>query len=260
MKYIAMLSGGQDSSCMTTKILEDGMQVDYIVFCDTLLEFDEMYDYIDKLDEMYQRKYGIKITRLKPRKTFEDWALGEVTRGEMKGQIRGTPLIASPCYWRREAKEVAFNDWIKKEGIEEFTKYVGYLHHEYDRWKDIEQYNAIAPLVKMRWNEAEVQNYMKDNMIENKLYSHFTRTGCAICPKQGNSFYEVYKHYPKQWERAKQIEKSIFDTRNKKGEQQRPSFHTEKFTWQLEEDYIKKDRTDTFELDFQPTQDCFCKI
>lgn len=197
---IAMLSGGQDSSAMTLRLLELGEPVDYIVFSDTTLEFDEMYEYIDKLDAFFKRKYGIAITRIKARKSFEHWVFGEVTSGEMEGQIRGLPLIAAPCYWRRECKDLAFKDFIKQTGIKEFKTYVGYVLHEYERWKDIGQYGAIAPLVEWKWNEAEVRDYLRENMMENKLYQHFTRTGCGICPKQGDeALYTVYKHYPKQW-------------------------------------------------------------
>lgn len=260
MKYIAMLSGGQDSSAMTTRLLELGYQVDYIVFCDTSLEFDEMYEYIDKLDAMYQRVYGISITRIKPRKSFKDWYLTEVTRGENAGMIRGMPLITAPCYWRREAKDVAFTDWIKTEGISDFTKYVGFVHHEYDRWRDMEKYNVICPLAEWKWNENEVKQYLRENMIENPIYQHFSRTGCAICPKQSDSFYNVYRYYPDQWEKAKQIEKEIYDLRKQRGEKQIPAYHTKKFSWQLEKDFIKKDKRPELELDFEPAQDCFCKI
>ena len=37
MKYIAMLSGGQDSTAMTLRLLELGEPVDYVVFSDTTL-------------------------------------------------------------------------------------------------------------------------------------------------------------------------------------------------------------------------------
>jgi 3'-phosphoadenosine 5'-phosphosulfate sulfotransferase (PAPS reductase)/FAD synthetase len=56
-----MLSGGQDSAAMMLRLLELGEPVDYIVFSDTTLEHDEMYEYIDKLDAFFQRKYGIAI-------------------------------------------------------------------------------------------------------------------------------------------------------------------------------------------------------
>lgn len=260
MKYIAMLSGGQDSTAMTLRLLEIGEPVDYIVFADTGIEFDEMYKYIDKLDQFFQRKYGITITRIKPEKDIKDWYLTEVTRGENEGKIRGMPLIASPCYWRREVKDVAFQKWIKANGITEYKKYIGFVLHEVDRWEDAVKYNAICPLVEWNWNENEVKKYLRENMMENKLYSHFSRTGCAICPKQSDSFYHVYKYYPSQWEKAKQIEKEIYDLRKKRGEKQIPAYHPKKFSWQLEKEFIKKDKTPELDLGFYPVQDCFCKI
>lgn len=255
-----MLSGGQDSTAMTLRALELGYPMDYIVFCDTTLEFDEMYEYIDKLEALINRRYGKKITRIKPRKQFESWALGDVTRGDMKGQIRGVPLIASPCYWRREAKDVAFQDWIKSEGITNYKTYVGYVYREVDRWKDAWKHDALTPLVDWKWNENEVKKYLRDNEAENSLYKHFSRTGCAICPKQSSSFYHVYKYYPKKWEYAKELELKIYNERKKRGEQQRPSFHTDKFTWEMELDFKKKDKTPEFDFEYEAPKDCFCKI
>jgi hypothetical protein len=104
-KYIAMLSGGQDSTAMILRLLELGYPVDYIVFSDTTLEFDEMYEYIDKLDAFFQRKYGISITRLKPRRSYESWVFGAVTSGEMEGQIRGVPLVSMPCFGAEKLKK-----------------------------------------------------------------------------------------------------------------------------------------------------------
>ncbi len=41
--YIAKLSGGKDSTAMVDLLLRNKYQLDYILFCDTLAEFDEMY-------------------------------------------------------------------------------------------------------------------------------------------------------------------------------------------------------------------------
>lgn len=45
---VANLSGGRDSTAMVIRWLELGNDLDYILFCDTGLEFKEMYNYIDK--------------------------------------------------------------------------------------------------------------------------------------------------------------------------------------------------------------------
>ena len=49
--FVANLSGGKDNSCMTLKLLEEGYPVDMILFCDTGLEFFEMYNHLDKFEQ-----------------------------------------------------------------------------------------------------------------------------------------------------------------------------------------------------------------
>lgn len=52
---------------MLLRMLEEGMPVDVILFCDTGLEFDGMYRHIDRLEQYI----GRPITRLKAPKSFE---------------------------------------------------------------------------------------------------------------------------------------------------------------------------------------------
>jgi len=91
MKYIAKWSGGYDSSCMVVLILEKKLPLDYIVFCDTLAEFEEMYDYIQKFEAYIKRRFNKTITIVKPNSTFEDWAFTDVSSGDRDGEIRGLP-------------------------------------------------------------------------------------------------------------------------------------------------------------------------
>lgn len=85
MKYIASWSGGYDSSCMVVLILEKKLPLDYIIFTDTLAEFDEMYEYIEKFEAYIKRRFKKTITVIKPNTTLEDWAFTKVTRGERGG-------------------------------------------------------------------------------------------------------------------------------------------------------------------------------
>ena len=47
--HIVSLSGGKDSTAMLLRLLEESRSVDEIIFCDTGLEFPQMYEHIDKL-------------------------------------------------------------------------------------------------------------------------------------------------------------------------------------------------------------------
>lgn len=261
MIYISMLSGGQDSTAMTLRLLELGEPVDYIVFSDTGLEYDEMYEYIDKLDVFFNRKYGKQIIRLHPSKEFEEWVFSKIVSGDKKGMIRGTPRVTLPCYWRREAKEYPFIRWIKEKGITDYVKYVGYTSTETERATNMGLYNYKTPLIEWGWTEADVQKYLKDNHMENKLYQHFLRTGCAVCPKQRiGDKYMVWKHYRKHWDYMVEIENRLKEERGKNGEKYSPAWHDKLYCKDMEELFIRKDKQQIFEFDFEPVQDCFCKV
>ena len=67
--YIVSLSGGKDSTAMLLRLIEEKRPIDRILFCDTGLEFPQMYDHLNKLEQYI----GRKITRLKAEYSFEDY-------------------------------------------------------------------------------------------------------------------------------------------------------------------------------------------
>ena len=54
--HIVSFSGGKDSTAMLLRLLESGMPVDMILFNDTGLEFEQLYDHINRV-EQYITKY-----------------------------------------------------------------------------------------------------------------------------------------------------------------------------------------------------------
>ena len=66
-KYIVSLSGGKDSTAMLLRLIEEDRPVDLILFCDTGLEFPQMYEHLDKLENYI----GRPIIRLKAEHSFE---------------------------------------------------------------------------------------------------------------------------------------------------------------------------------------------
>lgn len=49
--HVVSFSGGKDSTAMLLRMLEEGMPVDIILFCDTGLEFPDMYRHIEKVEK-----------------------------------------------------------------------------------------------------------------------------------------------------------------------------------------------------------------
>jgi hypothetical protein len=70
----------------------------------------------------------------------------------------------------------------------------------------------------------------------------------------------LYRHYPKEWEYMIDVENRLRLAREAKGEKHYPAWHETLFTNEMEKLFKKKDKQQTFEFDFEPVQDCFCKI
>lgn len=265
MKHIASWSGGWDSSCMVVLVLEKGLPLDYIVFTDTLAEFDEMYEYIEKFKAYIKRRFNMDITIIDPDTTFEDWAFTKITRGDREGKIRGLPLTTVPCYWKRESKIYPFDRWVKKLGITEYKQYIGYTYSELQRAKlkaDSEGKsladNQIYPLIDFKMTEQDVGYFLKSRSIDNPLYKHFTRTGCYFCPKQRiEDFYLVYKHHPEKWEKIIQYE---ILAKNAKAVNTQFSKHASAL--EMEQLFKKKDKQKSFIFpdDHIEEEYCFCKL
>ena len=65
--HIVSFSGGKDSTAMLLKMIENNMNIDEIIVCDTTAEFPEMYKHIEKVEKYINRK----ITILKKNFNFE---------------------------------------------------------------------------------------------------------------------------------------------------------------------------------------------
>ena len=258
--YLSMLSGGRDSTAMTLMLLERGEPLDYIIFCDTGLEHEEMYEYIDRLDAFFQRKYGMKIVRLHPARDYETYIKEPRTRGDNIGKTRGTPMIADLCFWRVEAKREPVKRWAKRTGLkeEDIIQYNGFVYGEFERVDKIPD-NIIAPLYDWKMTEADVSAYLKSNHMENKLYKHFSRTGCAVCGKNKiDDKYLLYKHYPDKWAFMVRIEKELNEDPNRSGIF--PRWHTTMFIEDMLKQFKQKDKQHVFQFEDEPVLDCFCKI
>lgn len=214
MEHIAKLSGGRDSTAMVFYMLENNMPLDYIIFSDTGQEFEQMYEYLDLVDARLMRDYGIKITKLGHKRgdTFEDWVFGKLSRGKLKGYVRGLPHTIQKCYWQRESKSIPVDAWMKENNIGEHTIYIGYTNSEKKRATANKSTNQRYPLIENKMCEADVDLLLERIGLINPLYAYFDRTGCAMCPYQKiRGYYLLWLKFNSKWEWMKTVEHKLME-------------------------------------------------
>lgn len=254
----ANLSGGRDSSAMVVRSLEQGEQLDYVLFCDTGFEFAEMYAYIDKLDNYLQKRFNISITRLDSRAMIERWGFCEpITRGERKGQFRGIPRRLGMDYCTREAKINPSKKFVLSKSTNKLRNIIliGYTYSEVMRGRVSNLDYAIAryPLFTWGWDEQQCDDFLKSRGIANPLYQRFSRTGCYMCPKQSvRSLFALWKHYPQYFQEMVDME-----SRASRLNAVNTRFFAKPLV-EIAEDF--KYRQDTlFSEDYADDETCFCK-
>lgn len=263
--YISTVSGGKDSTVMTDMLLRNKMPIDMIVFNDTLAEHDEMYEYIDRLDKYWTERYGIGITRMKPNKKPEDLIFRKVKRksSDWFGWVKGVPSpVMGFCEWRTESKIAPLERYLKKEGIDEYKLYIGYTIDETGR-ANREDSSKIYPLIdNFKMSELACAEYLQEREMQNPLYRHFTRTGCAWCPaKSETDKFTLWKHYPHIWDYMKKIEHRLKELESQGEKVIYNNWHLGESIEELEEKFKIADmQKSLFDLSDEPLKDCFCKI
>lgn len=253
--YIALFSGGRDSTAMIEFLLRENKPVDYIIFNDTLLEFELMYDFIESFNSYVKLKYNKSIIINKPKSTFSEWVFGEVTRGKRKGYIRGLPMLSQPCFWKRESKVKVTDDFIKENNIKNPVYYVGYTYSEQKR-SNVKVNNQIFPLIENKICEAGVDRILQEIDMVNPLYEFFDRTGCAICPYQSDrAFYTLMIKFPEIWalmkwyeSELKELIKQGYDVVNSQWDDRRTILEMENIFLQNKKNYST-----------EPPKSCECK-
>ncbi len=195
-KYIVSFSGGKDSSAMLLRMIELDYKIDEVLFCDTGKEFPQLYKYVERMKNHVQQ-LGIKFTILTPEKSWDDWFFGKVTRGKMKGKKRGWPLMFFHCYWSRESKFLLLDPLCYGH-----ERYIGFGADETKRLvsgRKKEGYNF--PLADWGWTEKNALEYLLKVGWCEQFHLDFNRTGCFLCPKQGEeSLKTLCDKYPEQWD------------------------------------------------------------
>lgn len=206
--YMVSLSGGKDSTAMLLRLIEEKRPIDLILFCDTGLEFPQMYDHLKKLEKYI----GRKITYLKAEHSFEYYFLEYMPKRKNPKlrQYAGNSWAGPRNRWCTGMLKTrvirAYLKELKKDY--DVIEYIGIAADEPKRIKE----NGCYPLVEWRMTEKDCLEYCCARGFDwGGLYKLFHRVSCWCCPLQALSeLRKLYEHFPDLWAQLRRWDDSTW--------------------------------------------------
>lgn len=215
--HLVSFSGGKDSTAMLLGMIERGMQIDCILFCDTGLEFPAMYDHIAKLE----KDMGTPITRVRADKSFEELMFHAEIRRKPDSMvlkrygpdIKGYGWAGPKMRWctarlKDEPREKFLREIRKDYTVKEYIGLAADEGYRLERKRN-RQDGHVHPLVDWGMTEADCLQYCYDHGYDwNGLYEQFKRVSCWCCPLQPlPELRQLYHNHRELWEQLKEWDK-----------------------------------------------------
>lgn len=206
MKYIASISFGKDSLAMLLRLIEENKPLDEVVFYDTGMEFECIYNLRNKILALLE-EHNIKYTELKPKETFL-YTMFEKPVKKRNGTIgKGYSWCGGRCRWGTTEKLKAIEKHCKGN-----YEYVGIAYDEQNRLSKERKGNKLFPLAEWKMAEKDCLEYCYNkgyNWNEDgiELYSILDRVSCwCCCNKNLKELENYYKYLPKYWNKLKELQ------------------------------------------------------
>ena len=213
--HLVSFSGGKDSTAMLIHMMELGMQIDEVLYCDTWMEFPAMERHIEKIKKVVEDA-GIKFVTLKSEKSFKYYMLEhEVKRKKpLPGNPKGYSWAGSKSRWCTSKLKQDLLYKYKTDLNEKYDviEYVGLAVDEQYRLERESNKKHEHPLVDWNWAEADALRYCYEKGYDwEGLYEIFDRVSCWCCPLQPlEDLKGLWKNFPDLWEELKEMDNATF--------------------------------------------------
>lgn len=199
MKYIASVSFGKDSLAMLLMLIEKNYKLDEVIFYDTGMEFQAIYDTRDKVKALL-KELNIKYTELKPEMTFIDKMLNiEVHKRDGSIQF-GYGLCGGRCRWGTTEKNKTIERYLKEQYGQDYKEFIGIAYDEEARIEKERNEHKLLPLVDWKMTEQHCLEYCYNSGFyweENgvRLYDILDRVSCWCCANKNKKELENMRIY-----------------------------------------------------------------
>ena len=223
-KHVALLSGGKDSTAMLLRLLEEGCPVDLILFCDTGLEFPQMYEHLRKLEKYINQK----ITWLKAPSNFEYYFFEyhPQCKNPVLEQYAGMSWPGPRNRWCTGMLKIRITSAYLRDLRKQYEliEYIGIAAGERKRIR-----NKCYPLVEWNMTEKNCLDYCYEKGFDwGGLYKLFHRISCWCCPLQGlDGLRQLYFNFPSLWNQLQKWDNTTW-------RQFRKDYSVKELAWRFE--------------------------
>lgn len=201
------------------------MPLDEVVFYDTGMEFQAIYNIRDKIKILLQEK-NIKFVELKPDYDFK-YKMFDKPVNKRDGTIgKGYSWCGGRCRWGTTDKLRTIEKYAKG-----CCEYIGIAADEPNRISKERKQNKIMPLVTFNMTEQDCLDYCHSKGYywyedDIELYDILDRVSCWCCANKNlKELKNYYLYLPTYWNKLKELQSktdrnmkpnySVFDLENK---------------------------------------------
>ena len=209
MRYIASVSFGKDSLAMLLLLIERKQPLDEVIFYDTGMEFQAIYDIRDRIVSTLKEN-GIKYTELKPKQSFEYTMFDKLVRHRNGTCSKGYSWCGGRCRWGTTEKNKAISKYLKDNYGNDYIEYVGIAYDEPQRIKDDNHKRYL--LYDLAYKEKDCLEWCYRNNFfweEDgvRLYDILDRVSCWCCANKNlKELRNYYKFLPRYWNKLKDFQ------------------------------------------------------
>lgn len=148
-KYIASVSFGKDSLAMLLVLIEKGYKLDEVIFYDTGMEFQAIYDTRDRVKKLLEER-NIKYTELRAKDPFIIKML-DIEVHKRDGSIQcGYGVCGGRCRWGTSDKYNTISKYLQSKYGQNYKEYIGIAADETKRIEKERNEHKLLPLVDWR--------------------------------------------------------------------------------------------------------------
>lgn len=217
MKFIASCSFGKDSLAMVLMLIEKKLPLDEVIFYDTGMEFQAIYNNRDKLQPIL-REHGIKFTEVKPKQDFMYTMLEKPVNGP-NGYHTGYGWCGGTCRWGTTEKVSTLDKAFTL--TPPIRHYIGIAADEKPRLErlilpkfsplaqfGITEKMALEYCYNNGWNWKEPSPTTESGYVD--LYDILDRVSCWCCAnKNKKELRNIWKYLPDYWNKLKYLQSRI---------------------------------------------------